>query len=57
MLAMINKCFSVSLTVRTIFKKGTIEKLGAHIDLLMAISQKVALTETMDEQEYVEGEL
>jgi hypothetical protein len=57
MLAMVNKCFSVSLTVRTAFEKGTIEKLGAHIDLLMAISQKVTLSETMDEQEYVEGEL
>jgi len=57
MLSAINDYFNVSLTVRTIFEKGTIENLGAHINLLMVMSHKIVISKHMDDQEYIEGEL
>jgi acyl carrier protein len=57
MLVIVNKQFDVSLTVKTVFEETTCASLGAHIDLLMALRRKLPVDESVNEEEYMEGEL
>jgi hypothetical protein len=57
MLAALNTSFGLSLTARAVFDKATPANLGAHIDVLLALSRREVATQGMGEEEYMEGEL
>jgi amino acid adenylation domain-containing protein len=56
-MAAIEKQFGVRVTVRILFEKSTAASLGAHIDLLRAMTRPEHADGAQDEEEFLEGEL